>query len=404
MAKQGKIYINGRLIGFHGNPEKIARDLVAGRREGKIDPIVNVAFHRDTFEVYINTDSGRVQRPLIIVDNGKSLLTEEMVKSVSDGKWSWKDLVTKGVIEYLDAEEEENALVGVNDEDLTKEHTHLEIDGAAIFSIVTAMVPYVTHNLAGKSLHGAKMFKQALGFGASNLALRSDTESYMMQYPQKHMVKTRVMDMIGLAKRPQVINMVVAILPYRGFNMLDAVVLNKGAVERGMGRAHYYRNYESFENRYPGGQKDAFERPTEETIGFMGEEFYKHVGDDGLPELETFLKEKSVVIGKTSPPRFLEEINEFGVVKEKRRESSVMSRKGKPGIVDRVVITEDEAGNKLVKVKVRSEMVPELGDKFASRHGQKGVIGAIVAEEDMPFTEEGIRPDLILNPHSVPSR
>jgi DNA-directed RNA polymerase subunit B' len=332
------------------------------------------------------------------------MVTEEMVKSVSDGKWTWKDLVAKGIIEYLDAEEEENALVAVSEDELTKEHTHLEIDGAAIFSIVTGMIPYLTHNLAGKSLHGAKMFKQALGFGASNIALRSDTESYMMQYPQKHLVKTRVMDMIGMARRPQVINMVVAILPYRGFNMLDAVVLNKGAVDRGMGRAFYYRNYESFENRYPGGQKDQFERPTEETVGFMGEEFYKHVGDDGLPELETFLKEKSVVIGKTSPPRFLEEINEFGVVKEKRRESSVMSRKGKPGIVDRVVITEDEAGNKLVKVKVRSEMVPELGDKFASRHGQKGVIGAVVAEEDMPFTDEGIRPDLILNPHSVPSR
>src|SRR3989338_918028 len=136
----------------------------------------------------------------------------------------------------------------------------------------------------------------------------------------------------------------------------------------------------------------------------MGEEYYKHIGEDGLPELETVLKEKAVVIGKTSPPRFLEEINEFGVVKEKRRESSILSRKGKPGTVDKVVIREDEAGNKLVKVKVRSEMTPELGDKFSSRHGQKGVIGAIVAEEDMPFSEDGVRPDLILNPHSVPSR
>ncbi|MBS3062056.1 MAG: DNA-directed RNA polymerase subunit B [Candidatus Diapherotrites archaeon] len=404
MAKQGKVYINGRFIGFHNNPEKVTRDLIGARREGKIDPIVNVAFHGDTNEVYINTDAGRVQRPLIVVENGKSLLTEDLVKQVTDKKLTWKDLVAKGIIEYLDAEEEENTLVAVSEPELNKNHTHLEVDGAAIFSIVTGMIPYVTHNMAGKSLHGAKMFKQALGFGASNLAIRTDTESYMLQYPQKHMIKTKVMDLIGMAKRPQVINMVVAILPYRGFNMLDAVVLNKGAVERGMGRALYYRNYESFENRYPGGQKDQFERPTEETVGFMGEEYYKHIGEDGLPELETVLKEKAVVIGKTSPPRFLEEINEFGVVKEKRRESSILSRKGKSGIVDKVVITEDEAGNKLVKVKVRSEMTPELGDKFSSRHGQKGVIGAIVAEEDMPFSEDGVRPDLILNPHSVPSR
>src|SRR3989338_8704344 len=302
MEKQGKVYINGRFIGFHNNPEKVTRDLIGARREGKIDPIVNVAFHGDTNEVYINTDAGRVQRPLIVVENGKSLLTEDLVKQVTDKKLTWKDLVAKGIIEYLDAEEEENTLVAVSEPELNKNHTHLEVDGAAIFSIVTGMIPYVTHNMAGKSLHGAKMFKQALGFGASNLAIRTDTESYMLQYPQKHMIKTKVMDLIGMAKRPQVINMVVAILPYRGFNMLDAVVLNKGAVERGMGRAFYYRNYESFENRYPGGQKDQFERPTEETVGFMGEEFYKHIGEDGLAAIGTAVEGKKAVLGKTPAP------------------------------------------------------------------------------------------------------
>ncbi len=400
----GKIYINGRLIGFHPNLEKVTRELIQSRREGKIDAQVNVALHTDTNETYINTDAGRVQRPLIVVKEGKPILTEDMVQQVKDKKTSWKDLVARGVIEYLDAEEEENALVAPSLDDLTKEHTHLEIDGAAMFSVITAMIPYLTHNLAGKSLHGAKMFKQALGFSASNISIRTDTESYLMQYPQKNLVKTRVMDLLKLSRRPQTQNMVVAILPYRGFNMLDAVVLNKGAVERGLGRAFYYRMYESFENRYPGGQKDRFERPTEETVGYMGEEPYQHLAEDGLPLLETFLKEKAIVIGKTSPPRFLEEINEFGVVKEKRRESSVTTRKGKPGHVDKVMVTEDEAGNRLVKVRVRSEMVPELGDKFSSRHGQKGVIGAIIPEEDMPFTESGIKPDLLLNPHSVPSR
>lgn len=404
MSSQGKVYINGRLIGFHPNPEKLTRDLIQLRRESKFKQQVNIAYHDDTKEIYINTDAGRVQRPLIVVENGKPKLTEEHLKQIKEGKLAWSDLVSQGLIEYLDAEEEENLLVASKPEELTKNHTHLEIHGTAILSVISGMIPYLSHNLAGKSLHGAKMFKQAQGVGSINQSLRTDTESYFLQYPQKNMVKTKVMDLLEFEKRPQTQNMVVAILPYRGFNMLDAVVLNKGAIERGLGRSFYYRAYESFENRYPGGQKDRFEKPTEETVGYLGEEFYKNLGEDGLVELETFAEDKGILIGKTSPPRFLEEINEFGVVKEKRRESSITIRKGKPGFVDTVLVTEDEAGNKLTKIKVRSEMIPEPGDKFSSRHGQKGVIGAIVPEEDLPFTESGIKPDLILNPHSVPSR
>lgn len=404
MTSQGKVYINGRLIGFHPNPEKLTRDLIRTRREGKFKPQVNIAFHDDTKEVYINTDSGRVQRPLIVVENGKPAVTEQHVQQLKEGKIAWSDLVNQGLVEYVDAEEEENLLVARNAEEVSKNHTHMEIHGAAMLSVVSGMIPYLSHDLAGKSLHGAKMLKQAQGSGTINQSLRTDTEGYLLQYPQRNIVKTRVMDLLEMDKRPQVQNMVVAILPYRGFNMLDAVVLNKGAVERGLGRSFYYRSYESFENHYPGGQKDRFEKPNEETVGFLGEESYKNLGTDGIVELETYVKDKEILIGKTSPPRFLEEINEFGVVKETRRESSVTIRKGKPGFVDTAVVTEDEAGNKLVKIKVRSEMIPEPGDKFSSRHGQKGVVGALVPEEDMPFSEDGVKPDLILNPHSVPSR
>ena len=199
-------------------------------------------------------------------------------------------------------------------------------------------------------------------------------------------------------------NFVVAIMPYMGFNVLDAVVLNRGSVERGLGRAAYFRNYESEETRYPGGQIDKFEIPNEEAVGHLGEEQYKKLGADGMAELETYVNERDVIIGKTSPPRFLEEITEFGVIQEKRREASLFPRKGKPGHIDRVVITEGTSGARIAKVKVRSNMIPEPGDKYASKHGQKGVIGAIIAEEDMPFTESGIKPDLILNPHAIPTR
>ncbi len=402
--KKAKVYINGRLIGFHNNAKKLTEELRESRRSGNIGSESNIALNEETNEIYINTDSGRVQRPVIVVENGKSKVTPEMLNKVKAGKITWDNLVNKGIIEYLDAEEEENALIAVDESEITNEHTHLEIDSIGMLSIISSMIPYLQHNMAGKALHGAKMFKQALGINGINFKLRTDTESYMLHYPQKNIVNTRTMDLVGMDKRPQSQNFVVAILPYYGFNVLDALVLNKGAVDRGLGRSSYYRLYEAAEQRYPGGQKDKFEIASEETVGHRGEEAYKNLGEDGLVNVESFVEDKGLVIGRTSPPRFLEEISEFGIVKEKRRESSVQARKGKEGWVDQVMLTESDDGNKLAKIKIRSEMIPEVGDKFSSRHGQKGVIGAIVPEEDMPFTEDGIKPDLILNPHSIPSR
>ncbi len=402
--KEAKIYINGRLIGFHNQPGKLNQELVESRRTGKIDKQVNIAFHEDTNELYINTDAGRLQRPLVVVENGKSKLTEEQVHKVKEGKLHWEDLLKEGVIEYLDAEEEENALIALSEDELTKEHSHLEIDAVGIFSIISSMIPYLQHNMAGKALHGAKMFKQAIGICGTNYNLRTDTEGYLLHYPQKNLVKTKIMDLLELDKRPQVQNFVVAIMPYYGFNTLDALILNEGAVQRGLARSSYLRMYEASEQRYPGGQTDKFEIPNDETEGYLGDEYYKKLGADGLVMLEQQVNEKDIVIGRTSPPRFLEEISEFGVVKEKRRESSVTTRKGKPGVVDKVVVTENADGNMLAKIKIRSTMQPEVGDKFSSRHGQKGVIGAIAPEVDMPFTAEGIKPDLIINPHSIPSR
>lgn len=402
--KETKVYIDGRLIGFHGSGEKLVKDLIGIRRQGKISSHINIAFHEDTNEVYINTDSGRIQRPLLVVDNGRLKMTPEHLNEVKEGKLKWSDLIEKGFVDYLDAEEEENALIALNEEEITKQHTHMEIDPIGIFSVITSMIPYMEHNMAGKALHGAKMFKQALGVGGINYNLRYDTESYLLYYPQKALVKTKTIDILDLDKRPDVQNFVVAIMPYYGFNVLDAVGINKGAIERGLGRAAYFRTYEGLENRYPGGQVDIFGVPDDETVGYLGDDAYKKLGEDGLVEVESLITDKEMIIGRTSPPRFLEEISEFGVVKEKRRESSVGIRKGKPGFIDRVLVTEAEGGNKLAKIKVRSTMTPELGDKFSSKHGQKGVVGAIIPEEDMPFSADGVKPDLILNPHSIPSR
>jgi len=403
-GEKAKVYINGRLIGFHQSPGKLTAELVEARRSAKMDSQINIAFDEMTNEIYINSDSGRVQRPVIVVENGKSKLTPELIEKVKAKEIDWNDLIEQGVIDYLDAEEEENTYVAETEENLTKEHTHLEINPIGILSIMSSMIPFLSHNLSGKALHGAKMFKQAAGIGQINYNLRADTESYLLHYPQKNLVRTKTMDLLDIDHRPQSQNYVVAILPFYGENTLDAVVINKGAVERSLGRMAYFRTYEAMQTRYPGGQKDKFETPNDETIGYLGEEFYHAIGEDGFAEIESHINTKDVVVGKTSPPRFLEEVSEFGVVKEKRRESSVTARKGKGGYVDKIIITENTDGDMLVKSKLRSDMIPEVGDKFSSKHGQKGIVGAIIPEEDMPFTADGIKPDLLLNPHSIPSR
>jgi len=405
MAKQKcKVYVNGSLVGFHDAPYKLKNQLINKRRNGDFDDQINIAYKEETNELYINTDGGRVQRPLIVVKDGKSKLTKEIYEDVVNKKLTWNDLVSQGIIEYLDAEEEENAYVALDEKDLTPDHTHLEIAGTAIFSIVTSLIPFINHDMAGKAIHGAKVSRQAVGMPATNYEIRFDTEMHVLYYPQRPLVTTRTEKILKTYERPMIQNAVVAIMPYKGFNMIDALVVNRGAIERGLGRSSYYRTYSSQENRYPSGQTDEFKVPDKTVVGYRGEDAYNILGEDGLANIEAFVPEGGVVIGVTSPPRFVEEVSDFGIVAENRREASVTTRKHLKGHVDRVLLTQTISGIKLAKVKVRTELIPEEGDKFTSNHGQKGVIGGVIDESDMPFTENGMKPDFILNPHSIPSR
>lgn len=395
-----EVFFNGIFIGSVKDPDEFVRGIREKRRNRELPIQMNIRDDPYFQNIIISTEPGRVLRPLIIVERGIQRLKNEHLVQLEQGNMGWNDLIKQGIIEYLDASEEENALVALYEEELTPEHTHLEIDETDVFGVITSLVPYGNHDQSSRLNRGSKTQKQALGLYAANYLSRLDTDVSILQYPQKPIVRSFVYDTLKTYPAGQ--NLVVAIMTYDGYNMEDALVFNKGSLDRGVGRSFYFRPYSAVEMNYAGGLKDEIAIPEKDASGYKTESSYRFLEADGLVYPEAEVGEGEVLIGKTSPPKFLSEAREISV--RTKKESSVTMKQEEKGIVEAVFITEDEDGNKIVQVKTRDQRIPELGDKFATSHGQKGVIGMIIDEEDVPFTSKGMRPDVIFNPHGLPSR
>ncbi len=398
------IYLDGRLIGYTKSGQDFANEVRKNRRLGIISGEINVAYFKKQNEVHVNSDRGRVRSPYIVVENGTSKFTPELEERLKKKEIDFNYLVRRGVIEYLDAEEEENALIAIKKEDIKPETTHMQIDPAGILGLTMNLAVLPEYNTVGKHSLISNFTKQAQGLYALNFSKRYDPRAFLLYYPQMPVVSSAAYRSLNMQKHATGQNFVVALSTYYGYNMKDAIVLNKAAVERGLGRSAFFRTYTDEERRYPGGQQDKFMVPPPSTEGYLGEHAYSKLGEDGLIEPETQVDEGDVLIGKVSPPRFIEENIGVGSLEEKTRDSSTVLKRGENGVVDSVMLAETLGATRLVKIRIRSIRIPEIGDKFGSREEQKGVVAMIVPQEDMPFSESGIVPDLLLNPNGITSR
>ena len=409
-----KVMINSNWVGLHAAPDKLFAVMKRLKRTGAIDKYTSISWDVFKNEINILTEAGRCTRPLFVVENGA--LVYDPVKHAGS---SWDQLVSTGVIEYMDVEEIGYAYVAMWPRDISLRHTHCELHPSTIFSVVTHNIPLANHNQAPRNVFFGAQGKQAIGIYATNFNNRIDTMSYVLNYPQRAIVGTRYMDYIGNNELPAGNNLIVAIASYMGMNQEDGIMINRAAIERGCFNLTYFKNFvESEDDNKRDNEQTVFANPlkmTQEGVDLKNIKFarYGTLDDNGFPRLNTYISEGDAIIGKTLVKRELKDDKENAlgglfdakVVAETYMDKTIVADKTVEGIIDRVYVYTGADGAKKCKIRMRKNRIPELGDKMSSRHGQKGVVGYIVNPEDMPFNHDhGIVPDIIINPHAIPSR
>jgi DNA-directed RNA polymerase II subunit RPB2 len=442
LGSNSKIFVNGKWIGVIDTPIQLVNLLKLYRRNGVLPVYTSISFNYKSNEIHIYTDAGRLTRPIYYIEDGKvSYDRKNIAELFEKGDITWEQIISgfmkksdenfktknnkiyelmklysdigadkavvlqrleaaKAMVDYVDTAEEETALIASTENDLKKSkwYTHLEIDPSLILGVMGNLIIYPENNPVTRGAFSCGQSKQAVSVYHSNYQMRIDKMGVILNYGQTPLIKSRYLEYLNNEEQPYGVNAIVAIMCYTGYNVEDAILINEGAIHRGIFRTTYYSSYETREesSKVTGSTSSKFANIEKNNVIGKKQGFdYSYLDEHGLIKENTELNDKIILVGK---------INSSMSTKDVWTDDSVKTKKGQLGFVDKSFITLGEEGFNVAKVRVREERLPAIGDKMASRSGQKGTLGLIIREEDMPFTADGIRPDLIINPHAIPSR
>ena len=419
-----KVFVNGSLVGVVDKLYENIEHLKLKRRLSSIPIYTSISYSSKDKSIYLFCDAGRLCRPLVYIeDNDIPLMKNNISKQILNKETSWNDLINgfnknmkeenisefidekdidfekKSILDYIDTNETESLLISNSYENIftNKRYTHLEIHPSLMFGVMGNQIIFPENNQFPRDLFSCGQSKQAVSLYHSNHNVRIDKTGIVLNYGQIPLLKSRYMKYLHNEELPYGENTIVAIMCYTGYNVEDAILINEGALNRGLFRTTYYNMYESYEeSESVDGSNIESKFANIESMNVNGKNpkyDYSYLDDNGLIKENTKMDDKKIVIGKVKTS----ESSEF-------TDQSISPKKGQLGIVDKSYMTVGEEGFRIAKIRIREERIPAIGDKMASRAGQKGTIGLIIPEADMPFTEDGIRPDLIINPHAIPSR
>jgi DNA-directed RNA polymerase II subunit RPB2 len=407
-----KVFVNGCWLGITETPMELYKDLKEKKYKGIINIYTSIVFDFKLLEIRVCNDGGRLTRPVLKVRNNKAIIDNSIIDRLVSKELYWNDLLTnckinESVVEYIDPEEQNFAMIAMKckdnylqDKTQKFNYTHCEIHPSTIFGVLASCIPFPENNQAPRNTYQTAMGKQAMGVYSTNYDQRMDKTAYVLNYPSRPLVETRVMNFIQLNNIPSGTQIHVAIMTHTGYNQEDSVLINKGSLDRGLFLATIYHTEKDEDKNII---RDEIIRCKPDATKTKGIKFgnYDKLNSDGFIPENSLVENRDIIIAKIIP---IKENRNDPTKTIKYEDQSKTFRTTEDTYIDKNYTGRNGDGYNFAKVRVRTLRKPVFGDKFSSRHGQKGTVGNIIPEEDMPFTKDGIRPDIIINPHAIPSR
>jgi DNA-directed RNA polymerase II subunit RPB2 len=412
MYEKVKVFINGSWVGITDSPQELYMALKDKKYKGIINIYTSISFDYKMREIRICNDSGRLTRPLLRVKNENLLINNDIINKLNKAELIWDNLLTSSkiddsVIEYIDPEEQSWSLIATKPKDIIvksdniHKFTHCEIHPSTIFGVLASCIPFPEHNQSPRNTYQCAQGKQAMGVYVTNYENRMDKTAYVLNYPMRPLVDTRIMNMIQLNKIPSGTQVIVAIMTHTGYNQEDSLLINQGSIDRGMSLVTVYHTEKDEDKQKINGDEEIRCKPDSTKTKGMKMGNYNKVNSKGVIPENTLVENRDVIIAKVTPIK--ENRNDHTKV-IKYEDQSKIYKTVEETYVDKNFIDRNGDGYNFAKVRLRTVRKPVIGDKFSSRHGQKGTVGNIIPECDMPFTSDGVTPDIIINPHAIPSR